>query len=151
MSDPSSLPPLFPSLEFHRNFLEIEDVKDLLALHTHEDRLIFLSERPPKVPLLPLEERTDTCKVPGCVSGLWIKGARKNGVWEFQTFSESSVVLGVSSLLCDLFYGATSEEVLSVTDKEIAALTIDQLLSLNRRHAVSKVIDFFRACAKNEA
>jgi cysteine desulfuration protein SufE len=140
--------PSSPSL-FHRNFLEVEDIRDLLTLSTYEDRLLFLTERSIKVPLLALEERDDTCKVKGCLSGLWIKGIQKNGTWEFRTFSESSVVLGVASLLCDLFFGATSEEVLSITDDEIAALTIDQLLSLNRRQAVARIIEYFRSCAKN--
>lgn len=139
-----------PHPQFERNLLRNPDVKDLLALHTHEDRLMFLTERPPIGPLLPQEERVDACKVPGCLSGLWIKGEAINGEWRFRTFSESSVVLGVATLLCDLFFGASSDEIVSVTDEEISALMIEQLLSLNRRHAVSKIIDFIRTCAKND-
>lgn len=141
--------PALPS-EFNPHFLETEDIRDLHTLQTYEDRLVFLSERPPKVPLLSSEERNDTCKVAGCISGLWITGRQRNNAWEFQTYSESNIVLGVASLLCDLFYGATSEEILAITDEEISALAIEQLLSLNRRHAVGKIIDFFRSCARED-
>jgi sulfur transfer protein SufE len=54
-------------------------------------------------------------------------------------------VHGVATLLCDIFSGKSAAECDAITDTDINQLGIEPLLSLNRRQAVRKVLNFIRA------
>lgn len=124
---------------------------DLSSMETPEDKLIYLSERQSTQPPLSASECSDECKVPGCLSGLWIRGEMRDGKWYFRSVSESRIVHGVASLLCDIYSGKNAAECNTITDTDIEQLGIEPLLSLNRRQAVRKVLNFIRATVNSSA
>jgi cysteine desulfuration protein SufE len=130
--------PRFLDLSIHH-----ELVDELLALDTPEDRLSWLMEREPIHKPVSLAERTDARKVPGCLSGLWLKAELEGGRCCFSAFSESDLVNGVVSFLCDIYSNRTPEEVLEVGSSLANALKIDGLLSTTRKRALSSTLAFF--------
>lgn len=122
-------------------------VDDLLALPTPEDRLAWLMERQPiHVPLVPAE-RTDTCKVSGCVSGLWLAHERRGSLLFFSAYGESSIVHGVASFICDLYSERTTEEITRIKSQLALALKIDGLLSITRKRALAGTLEYIHAIA----
>ena len=131
---------------FHRELVE-----ELLALDTPEDRLSWLMERSPlHNPLLPedlLEER----KVPGCLSGLWLKTEVVGSTCFFSAYSESDLVHGVVSFLCDLYSDRDCAEVIEIGDLLATALRLEGLLSTNRKRAVVSTLSFFQHTARSHS
>ena len=136
----------FLNLSSHQDLVD-----ELLALDTAEDRLSWLMEREPIHKPLSPEDRTDTCKVPGCLSGLWLKAELDGGKCFFSAFSESDLVNGVVSFLCDLYSNRSPEEVLEIGSSLANALKIDGLLSTTRKRALSSTLAFFAHSAGNFA
>jgi cysteine desulfuration protein SufE len=126
-------------------------VSELLALDTPEDRLSWLMEREPVHQQLFLEERTASRKVPGCLSGLWLKAELEGDKCSFSAFSESDLVSGVVSFLCELYSNRSPEEVLEVGPSLATSLKIDGLLSTTRKRALSSTLAFFAHSAGNFA
>ena len=119
-----------------------ELVAELLSLDTAEDRLSFLMERPPLHSALPEALRTSERKVPGCLSGLWLHGVCEDGICRYSAYSESSLVQGVVSFLCDIYSDRAPEEITEIGDLIARAVNLEGLLSLTRKRASSSTVSF---------
>jgi len=126
-------------------------VEEYCALDTAEDKLTWLMERPALHPEIPVAMRTAEARIPGCLSGLWLQGESTDNLYHFSCASESEVVQGIGSLLCDLYSGRSRQEILAIGSTFATALTLDGLLTITRRRAVSSIISFIlhRASGKD--
>ncbi len=126
--------------------------EELASLGSAEDRLMYLCERASDQAPLGPSECTAERKVPGCISGLWIRGATRDGKCFFSTFGDSHLVAAISSLLCDLFSGVSPDELKAQEIYPLVdTLGIESLLSLNRRHAVQKICSYIHAYANAQS
>lgn len=124
-----------------------ELVEELLALETPEDRLSWLMERAPRhFPLSPAD-RDPSRKVPGCLSGLWLKAEVRDGLCYFSAYSESDLVHGVTSFVCDLYSARPPNEIIDIGEILIQHLRLDGLLSTTRKRALSSTAAFILASA----
>jgi cysteine desulfuration protein SufE len=127
----------------HRSL--VEEYRDL---DNSEDRLAWLMERPSiHAPLAP-ELMTPERKVPGCLSGLWLNGYVREGVCHFEAKSESDMVQGIASFICDLYGSRSPEEVLEIGDTLVSVLALARLLSTTRKRAVSSTVSFILHTAR---
>jgi len=123
-------------------------VEELLGLSTAEDRLSFLMERPHQHAVLAPEERIDGRKVPGCLSGLWLKAEVKDEALLFSAYSESDLVHGVVSFICDLYSHRSAPEIGEVGGSLVEVLKLDGLLSTTRKRAISSTLAFIQHSAR---
>jgi cysteine desulfuration protein SufE len=126
-------------------------VEDYLALDTAEDRLNWLFERTPLIPPLPDALRTDERRIKGCQSGLWIQGEVQSGVYTFRSYSDSKMVQGVASFLCDLYSGRTAEQIQAMNYSFVSVLGLEALLSITRKRAVASVYTYIHGVAAGAA
>lgn len=124
-----------------------ELINELLSLNTAEDRLSWLMERTPLHSSLTTEDRIDARKVPGCLSGLWLKAETRDNRCFFSAFSESDLVHGVVSYLCDLYSTRSPIEILELGSSLAVSLKLEGLLSTTRRRAVASTLSFFAHAA----
>ncbi len=117
----------------------VEEYRDL---DNSEDRLAWLMERPSFHPELSPELLVPERKVPGCLSGLWLHSFVQDGHCHFAAKSESDMVQGIASFICDLYSARTPEEVLEVGDALVHVLALERLLSTTRKRAVSSTVAF---------
>lgn len=133
-------------------FLEQTDhralVEEYRDLDNSEDRLAWLMERPSIQPELTPDLLTADRKVPGCLSGLWLHGSVVEGRCVFGTKSESDMVQGIASFICDLYSDRTPEEVLEIGDALVNILALERLLSTTRKRAVSSTVSFILHTAR---
>ena len=139
-----TIPDQYLTSAIHRELVE-----ELLALDTAEDRLQWLMERTPLHRSVEPAERTGDRKVPGCLSGLWITGEIRDSRCFFSAHSDSDLVHGVVSYICDLYSDRTPGEVLELADLLTRSLRLDGLLSTTRKRAVSSAISFFHHTASH--
>jgi cysteine desulfuration protein SufE len=111
-------------------FSQIEDL--------HE-RLSAVVSRGKQAPALPESERTDQRRVQGCVSRVWLAGSVADGRCHFRIAADSPLVLGLVALLCELYEGATSAEIVSVEPEIFEALAIARQLSPTRLNGIASV------------
>jgi cysteine desulfuration protein SufE len=125
-----------------------EMVEELLDLTTAEDRLSFLMERQPTHPLLEAHERTETRKVPGCLSGLWLAADCQDNQMMFRAYSDSDLVGGMASYVCDLYGKRSPSEVVQIGSSLADLLRLDGLLSTTRKRALSATLAFILHSAR---
>lgn len=124
-------------------------IEEYLALESAEDKLTWLMERTPMHSPVPPAERTPERRIPGCLSGLWLDAQMEVENCFFSCASESEVVQGIGSLLCDLYSNRPMSEILQIGPAFAAELKLDGLLTSTRRRAVSSIIGFILHCANN--
>lgn len=134
----------------HRNLIE-----ELSALVTAEERLSWLIERAPLHARLSDSDKSPLTKVPGCLSGLWLTAHMRDGVCYFAAYSDSNLVHGVVSFICDLYSSRAPEEIITLGDSLIQMVKLDGLLSTTRKRALLSTLSFIlnnaRHCAPSGA
>ncbi len=122
-------------------------IDEYLALESAEDKLTWLMERTPMHIPVPAADCTAERRIPGCLSGLWLDAQMQAENCFFSCASESEVVQGIGSLLCDLYSNRPMSEILQIGATFATELKLDGLLTLTRRRAVSSIIGFILHCA----
>lgn len=135
----------YPDHEIHQALLG-----DYKSLDSDEERLEWLMERPPLHADVPAEFTTPERRVPGCLSGLWLRGVVQDGVCHYSAKSDSAMVQGIASFICDLYSGLSPREVRQVGDSLVHVLGLERLLTATRKRAVSSVIAFIMHTAEPE-
>ena len=99
---------------------------------------------------LSTELQIDSFKIEGCLSQLWVVPEYKNGLCYFRSESDSAIVKGIASLLCN-FYSDTDPQSIVLNDASfLGQVGITQHLTPNRRNGLSRIVDsiqhFARSC-----
>lgn len=124
------------------------EVDDYLACASAEERLTWLMERAYVHADIPAERCTVERRVPGCLSGLWLEASIFEDRCLFSAKSESEMVQGIVSFICDLYSGRSPSEVLALGDSITNLLGLERLLSLTRKRAVLSTVSFILNLAK---
>ena len=83
------------------------------------------------------------------MSQLWIVPAYKEGLCSFKSESDSAIVKGIASLLCD-FYSNEKPDDIQKTDADfLSEVGITQHLSPNRRNGLSRIVESIQHFAKS--
>src|SRR5262245_46206629 len=78
-------------------------VDDLAVFEDPQDRLAAVVDRAKRIPPLPSTDRTETNRVRGCVSVVWLVSELREGRCYFRSDADSPVVRGLVAFLCDFF------------------------------------------------
>jgi cysteine desulfuration protein SufE len=129
------------------DFAELES--NLLFFEDWADRYQYIIGLGAKLPPLDDQYRTDTYKVEGCLSQVWlhteITGDRR---LVFNADSDSAIVKGLFAILRILFSDKTADEILAVDlDQAFAQIGLEQHLSPNRRNGFFSMIEEMRRAA----
>jgi TatD DNase family protein len=129
--------------EKHRQWLQ-----ELRNLGDSQERMSYLVRRARQSSPFPAAFRTEAHRIPGCLSKLWLAAELLEGKCQFQTDSDSAIVKGVASLLCEFFSGATPAEILAYEGDALAESGIQAHLSPNRRNGLGKLRERIRDFAQ---
>lgn len=126
-----------------------ELLHEYLSLHSPEDRLTWLLERHPiHAPISP-HLLTEDRRVPGCLSGLWLAAEQRDGLCYFSAKSESDLVQGIVSIICDLYSSRTPDAIALLGDSLTQQLALEPLLTMTRRRAIFSTTSFIVNSARN--
>jgi cysteine desulfuration protein SufE len=121
---------------------------DLKAFGDPLERLEYLIDRAREMPPLAEADKTEENRIEGCMARLWMTQTRADGVCHFHSDSDSLVVKSIASLLCEIYDGATPQEILEHSPEFLADAGITSHLSANRRNALTRVWARIRAFAE---
>lgn len=126
-------------------------VEEYHELESDQDRLSWLMERIPLHTEVPHELRTTERRVPGCLSGLWLHATLQGERCLFSACSESQMVQGIASYICDLYSNRTPGEILEMGTSLADTLGLERLLSTTRKRAVHSTVSYILYVARTES
>lgn len=124
-------------------------VEEITLIPDPYERLGYIVDRGKKAKGLPEDLRIDSFKIEGCMSQLWVVPEFKEGRCQFHSESDSAIVKGIASLLCDFYSDAAPEEIVKTDAEFLGDVGITQHLSPNRRNGLSRIVESIQRFAKS--
>lgn len=119
----------------------------LAAIKNSQERFAHLIAHGRQQAPLEAAFKTDTFRVQGCLAKLWfVSDVRENRCY-FRADSDSAIVKGVASVLCDFYSGHTPEEIVTIDPSFLEKVGITQHLTPNRRNSLSRIWEKIRGFA----
>ncbi len=124
-------------------------VEEITLIPDAYERLGYIVERGKNAEGLSEDLQIDSFKIEGCMSQLWVVPEFKEGLCYYHSESDSAIVKGIASLLCDFYSGAKPEEIAEVDAEFLGEVGITQHLSPNRRNGLSRIVESIQRFAKS--
>jgi cysteine desulfuration protein SufE len=105
-----------------------------------DDRLVHLIDLAKKSTTLPEEYRTNSNKINGCMSQIWVAAFEENGMVEVKYDSDAMITKGITHIVCDCFSGIPLSEAKTIEPSDLEALGIKELLTAQRRNGLGSLI-----------
>lgn len=124
--------------------MNINDLVDNFALlGDWEEKYRHLIDLGAALPPMDDSLKTDTAKVRGCMSQVWmLLGWDAQGRLTLLADSDAQIVKGLIAVLIALYAGKTRDEAMTVdVEKEFARLGLDAHLSPNRRNGFFSMVE----------
>lgn len=114
-------------------------IEDMQYLPDRFERFTYIVDFGKETEPLAEELRTETFRVEGCQSQLWLVPEFREGLCYFRADSDSAIVKGIASMICQFYSGETPEIILEGDVHFLEEVGVDQHLSSNRRNGLGKV------------
>jgi cysteine desulfuration protein SufE len=124
-------------------------VEEITLIPDAYERLGYIVDRGKKADSLTEDLRIDSFKIEGCMSQLWVVPAYKEGLCSFKSESDSAIVKGIASLLCDFYSEAKPDDIRKTDADFLSEVGITQHLSPNRRNGLSRIVESIQHFAKS--
>jgi cysteine desulfuration protein SufE len=107
-------------------------VARLSLIEDMHERLAALMSRAKKFPAPDAAQLTEENRVQGCQSRVWLTGEFTDGACRWRMDCEAPMVKGLVGLLCELYEGATPDEVIAFEPTLIEDLGLARMVSGTR-------------------
>ena len=124
-------------------------IEEITLIPDAYERLGYIVDRGQKARGLTEDLRIDSFKIEGCMSQLWVVPSFQEGFCQFRSESDSAIVKGIASLLCDFYSGAKPKEILQTDADFLGQVGITQHLSPNRRNGLSRIVESIQRFAQS--
>ncbi|MEA1937613.1 MAG: SufE family protein [Pseudomonadota bacterium] len=130
----------------------LEDIVETFALlDDWEERYRYLIELGDALPAFPIDKMTDTYKVSGCTSRVWMLVEPVAGVQtrlDITATSDARIVRGLVAVILAAYSRRTPDEILALDIKALfEKLGLDDHLSPNRRSGFFSMVEKVRTLA----
>jgi cysteine desulfuration protein SufE len=114
---------------------------DLACFKNPQDRLAHMIQIARAGAGLSDEFKTPETKLEGCLSNLWLRAEFRDGCCYFRSDSDSAIVKGLATVICDLFSGLAPAEIVGADLAPLREAGLWQQLTPNRRTGLSRLVD----------
>ena len=114
-------------------------IEDYRLIEDPQERLSAIVDRARGLPVLETEHRTESNRIQGCVSQVWIQGAVQEGRCHFTMASDSAMVGGLVGLLVSLYSGHSPEEIVATEPDILEALQFSRQVTPTRMNGLKQV------------
>jgi cysteine desulfuration protein SufE len=121
---------------------------ELLLVGDPQQRLARVLHEAPKFPALPSELRLEGNRVEGCLVRIWFVAEMRAGCCYFRCDSDAVSLRAIGGLICDLYSGATAEEISATQIGVLKHLGILQQIAENRRRTILRIEEKIRRFAQ---
>lgn len=121
---------------------------DLARFKSPQDRLAHMIQVGRKAPGLPDEFKNPERKLEGCLSNLWLRSEFREGACRFTSDSDSAIVKGLASVICELFSNLPPQDILQADLAPLREAGLWQQLTPNRRTGLARLVDSIHEFAR---
>ena len=114
---------------------------DLSRFKNPQDRLAHMIRLGRAAAGLDEKFKTPEARLEGCLSNLWLRSEFRDGLCFFRADSDSAIVKGLATVICDLFSALPPEEILKADLAPLRQAGLWQQLTPNRRTGLSRLVD----------
>ena len=114
---------------------------DLARFKTPQDRLSNIIRVGRAAPGLEDKFKNPEAKLEGCLSNLWLRSEFREGHCFFRADSDSAIVKGLATVICDFFTELPPQEILQADLTPLREAGLWQQLTPNRRTGLSRLVD----------
>jgi len=125
-----------------------ELIEILSFFEDKDEKLQFIIDKGKNLKSLEDEYKTDTFKIEGCQSNLWLVPEFKDDHLFFLADSDAVITRGIVAVLIDVYSGGTAKEILALDPAFLATAGITQHLTPNRRNGLANVCKKIRDYAE---
>jgi len=104
-----------------------------------QERLMAVISRKPQTPEIHPENRTDSNRVRGCQSPVWIDAEVRDGTLHLGAAGDAAMVRGLVFFVCDYYNERSTAEVLADASDPLGGLGFRELLSPTRLNGLDAV------------
>jgi len=133
------------TLEEKKNAL----IEEITLIPDPYERLGYIVDRGKKAEGLSEDLKIDSFKIEGCMSQLWVVPEYHEGLCAYHSESDSAIVKGIASLLCEFYSEAKPEEIIETDADFLGEVGITQHLSPNRRNGLSRIVESIQRFAQS--
>lgn len=126
------------------NEIQNQIIDDFSLFDNWEDKYAYLIELGKKLPTISDEYKTDTYKIKGCQSNVWVKSNKMNDKIVFEGDSDAVIVKGLVSLLLAVLSHQTPSEIVEAELYFIEKIGMTQNLSMTRANGFASMIKQMR-------
>jgi cysteine desulfuration protein SufE len=124
-------------------------VSKISLIEDLQERMAYVVERVRKLPPIAEEEKTDSNRVQGCVSRVWLVARVEDEILRLSVDADSTLVRGLAWLVCETYDGTPVTEAASFTPSVLEDLRLSAQLSPTRRNGLEQVQLRIRQIATN--
>jgi cysteine desulfuration protein SufE len=125
-------------------------IEDFNLIENPQERLSAIVDRARRMPHLADADRTDSHRVPGCISQVWLVSEIREGHCHFHCDADGPLVKGLVTFLCDYCSETTPADLLADTTDPLAALDLLNNLSPTRRNGLAAVRTAIKSFAQSQ-
>lgn len=114
-------------------------VEDFAPIDDVQERLSLVVDRARRVPPLSSDDRSETNRVLGCISAVWLTAEQRDGKLYYHVDADSPLVRGLVVFVADFFSDTPAAEIASSDADPLAALDLLKNLSPTRRNGLTAV------------
>ena len=114
---------------------------DLARFKTPQDRLAHMIRVGRAAPGLEENFKSPDSKLEGCLSNLWLRSEFRDGRCYFNADSDSAIVKGLATVICNLFSDLPPSEIVAGDLAPLRQAGLWQQLTPNRRTGLSRLVD----------
>ncbi len=115
------------------------------------ERYQYLIDLGKRLPALPEEFRTESNRLLGCQSMVWIVPEGDASKLSFHAISDSTIVSGLIYLALRVYSGRSATEILATTPDYIAGIGLAKHLSPTRSNGLASLLQFIQTTARRHA
>jgi cysteine desulfuration protein SufE len=136
-------------------FMKIDDIiDDFELLDSWDDRYRYLIELGRKLPPFPEDERTDTRKVQGCASQVWLVsatgGEASDPRLDFIGDSDAHIVRGLIAILLAIYSGQSAREIARIDPAKVFdRIGLKDHLTPQRSNGLRSMVERIRTEARS--
>lgn len=122
------------------NEIQDEIVSDFELFDNWDDKYAYLIEMGKKLPALTEQYKTESNKIKGCQSNVWLHTNLKDNHLIFEGDSDAMIVRGLVSMLIKVFSGQNPEEIAQTDLYFMDKIGLKQHLSMTRANGLSAMV-----------
>ncbi len=133
-----------------------QEIVDEFAMFSDwTERYQYLIDLGRKLPAFAAEDQTDTWRVLGCQSAVWLKPSGSAEAMHFDAISDSAIVSGLIALVLRSYSGLSAQEIVATEPDFIEHIGLQSHLSPTRKNGLSamlqKIKEYARATLAGDA